>query len=81
MKKLKFIIHTQKKFKLKKIYNVQLVTKKNNLIVLGSYLPNVKLYRFIYPSIISSSKIGHIFSKQFSLSSLFYLKKILKKNL
>lgn len=87
MTKIKFL--TTKKIKKnlnKKIYFIRIAnrdktTKFNSNLKLGGYFPNIKLYKFIYYKIISYSKLGADFSKQFSLRSFFYLKKLLLKNI
>lgn len=83
MTKLKFIVKNKKNHKLKKVYNInsKKTMKFNRQMKLGTYVPNIKLYIFVYSILISYLKLGYTFSKQFSLLSLFYLKKILKQNL
>lgn len=87
MTKIKFLITKKRKKNLhKKIYFIRIAnsnktTKFNYNLKLGSYFPNVKLYKFIYYKIISYSKLGADFSKQFSLRSFFYLRKFLIKNI
>lgn len=86
MKKLKFIINNKKKHKLKKIYILKLSNFKKTIkidrpIILSRYIPNIKLYIFIYSIIIPSLKLGYSFSKLFYLLSLFYVKNFLRQNL
>lgn len=85
MTKIKFYINkNKKKNDLKKIYFIKM--KNNNInyskkLFLGSYISKIKLYIFIYIKIITYYKLANNFSKQFSLRSLFYLKKLLSKNI
>lgn len=83
MTKLKLLKNNKKKYKLYnlKIANLKKTTKVNNLLNLGNYISNIKLYTFIYPKIISYSKLGSNISKQFSLISFYYLIKFLNKNI
>ncbi len=80
MMKLKFIKNSPKKYKLNYIFMLK-STKKKNFNILGKYIPSIKLYILKYPNIIFSLKLGYNHSKQSYLLSLFYLKKILEKNL
>lgn len=87
MIKLKFYINkNKKKNKLKKVYFIKIKRKNNKIncpkkLFLGSYSSKTKLYIFLYARIIAYSKLGINFSKRFSLTSLFYLKRFLHKNI
>ncbi len=82
---LKFLKAKQKKHKRNKLYLLRIATTKkttkfNHSIYLGSYVSNLKLYKLIYPEIISFLKLGANYAKQSSVISLFFLKKMLKQN-
>ena len=87
MTKIKFLITRKIKKNLhKKMYFIRIAkkdktTKFNYNLKLGGYYPSVQLYKFMYYKIISYSKLGADFSKQFSLRSFFYLRKFLIKNI
>lgn len=86
MGNLKFLLTKEKKHKFKKLYSLKLTSQKRStkskyLGNLGIYVPKLRFHMFMYSTIIPTLKLGYNFSKQSSVTSLYYLKKVLKRNL
>jgi len=81
MIKLKFLLN--KNIKHTKIFNIisaksQHTSKYNTNLKIGYIIPTKKLISLKYSTVINLLKLGSVFSKQYSLNSFFYLKKLLK---